>query len=945
MRRTLSGLSMATLVSRTSLRSIAWVTALAVAPLVPHTASANTSLLPNWSTLVNSNGSVNTPANGVVAVVRDTIANSGAVDATKRTTSGNVSGRVGRLYDVGNTYFFADDSGSDRIVYTATERRSDTGNPKKTSIILTLKRDKNKTNKGDIRAKFKFNSSEEASVFVVKRYSGSAWERVHVSRFNGAQCTGTDSLAMACVTDTAGSLVTSSSPTVDPSGNSNPVLAPDQMIQMRLNLDNFPNTTRCSVLTVKTTKDIARGPVDCKPNARGNRLRTLGDAGAVERAIKDGLIAQLNRPRYDYYYVDDAIAVLPEADAVTSPAFSDAGGAGGAATSVTTTNLQEAGVDEYDYVKTDGDVVYILRSGYSSEDNPLASGSLPSPDYENFTNLRVVDITPGNSTANALAEVELESVGEDRDAGMFLYPEGQKLAVISTGGSFNPWGIWHDPYGWSNRKSNIGLVDVSNPASPTEQTQFRLDGEVISSRRIGRTLYVATRFAPKLPSIDFYVEEGTTEYNEAVAKIEQLTADKLLPHYSRDSAAGTLLTQPENCFVTKQVQSEPQANVVSVTAINLDTAAVSDSICFVGPTETMYMSPASLFLATTSYSYETQGTGDEVEFFYREPEITTDIHKFSLNNGAITYRASGTAAGHLGWNPERKPWRMSESGDHLRVVTMSERFATRGSPVTLTVLKDTNSGRLDTIAILPNSLRPENIGKPGEQLYASRFVGNRGYFVTFRATDPLYVVDLSNPADPKIAGELEIDGYSDYLHPVSDRLMLGLGKDAIADDGGDFRGAWFQGVKLALFDISDPSNPREVDTVTIGERGSESSALRTHKAFTFMPGSNGNPPRLALDMQVNDTPDQYNNGSPSDWYRWTSSGAYLFEIDEGATPAIRQTGNMTMRYPDPGQGYYYNGDSDSNERTIIADDSLYYISRFEVFGASWNTPENFNGPH
>ncbi len=902
------------------------------------TAGADTSLLPNWSSLVNSNGTVNTPQAGVVAVIRDTVANNGAVDATKRTTTGNIAGRVGRLNDVGNTYFFADTSGNERVIYTATERRSDTTNPKKTSVIITLKRDKNKTNKGDVRAKIKFNSREEANVFVVKRYSGSSWEPVHVSRFNGAACAGNESLAMACLTDTSGSIVDAPVST-DSGDDQSTSLAPDQMIQMRLKLSSFPATSRCSVLTVKTAKDIARGTVDCKPNARGNRLRTLGDTSALERAIKDGLIAQLNRPQYYPVAIDGE----PE----VSEAFADggAGGGGGGASSFTTTNLQEAGVDEYDYVKTDGNVVYILRSGNNSEDNPIAS-SLPGPgvSYEAFTNLRVVDINPGNGTASALTEIPLESVGTNRESGMYLYPEGNKLAVVSTLGNFDHWGFWHEPYGWSGRSSNISLVDVSSPASPEEQSSIDLDGEVISSRRIGQTLYVATRFSPKLSSIDFYVQEGTPEYDRAVDKIESLSLDKLLPHYSRNRATKALLTEPEKCFVAKQGASEPRADVVSVTAINLDSATVADSVCFVGPTETMYMSPASLYLATTRYSYETQVGGDEVSFIYQEPEITTDIHKFSLNDGAIAYRASGTVPGHLGWNPDRKPWRMSESGSHLRVVTMSERFATRGSPVTLSILNDTGSGRLDTTATLPNSARPENIGKPGEQLYASRFVGDRGYFVTFRATDPLYVVDLSNPGDPRVTGELEIEGYSDYLHPVNERLMVGLGKDAIPDDSGDFRGAWVQGVKLALFDVSDPTDPREIDTISIGKRGSDSAALSTHKAFTFMPATNGNPPRLALDMQLNDTASSYQSGHPSDWYDWTSSGAYLFEVDDGATPALRHTGTMMTRFPDPASYGFY-GDQDRNERTIIADDSLYYISRFEVFGASWNSPGNFNGPH
>jgi uncharacterized secreted protein with C-terminal beta-propeller domain len=108
---------------------------------------------------------------------------------------------------------------------------------------------------------------------------------------------------------------------------------------------------------------------------------------------------------------------------------------------------------------------------------------------------------------------------------------------------------------------------------------------------------------------------------------------------------------------------------------------------------------------------------------------------------------------------------------------------------------------------LPNAARPQPLGKPGEHLYASRFIGARGYLVTYRLTDPLYVLDLSDPGDPKMAGELHVEGYSDYLFPVSDTLLLGVGKDAVVDGGaGDGRFAWYQGVKVSLIDVSEPAS-------------------------------------------------------------------------------------------------------------------------------------------
>lgn len=126
------------------------------------------------------------------------------------------------------------------------------------------------------------------------------------------------------------------------------------------------------------------------------------------------------------------------------------------------------------------------------------------------------------------------------------------------------------------------------------------------------------------------------------------------------------------------------------------------------------------------------------------------------------------------------------------------------------VLSRQSAGTLALVGELPNARHPEPLGKPGEQLYATRFVGTRGFLVTYRLTDPLYVLNLADPADPRVAGELQVSGYSDYLFPLTDTLLLGVGKDAVSDNSaGDGRFAWYQGVKLALIDVSNPAQPRE----------------------------------------------------------------------------------------------------------------------------------------
>ena len=138
---------------------------------------------------------------------------------------------------------------------------------------------------------------------------------------------------------------------------------------------------------------------------------------------------------------------------------------------------------------------------------------------------------------------------------------------------------------------------------------------------------------------------------------------------------------------------------------------------------------------------------------------------------------------------------------------------------------------LEIVSQLPNDQEPAPIGKPGEALHGVRFMGSRVYVVTFKKIDPLYIIDVATPEQPYIAGEVEIPGFSDYLHPIGENLLLGVGKDAF--DMGSF--AWYQGIKLELFDVSDPMTLSSIDSVRVGMRGSQSAALRDSHAISHLP--------------------------------------------------------------------------------------------------------------
>ncbi len=202
-------------------------------------------------------------------------------------------------------------------------------------------------------------------------------------------------------------------------------------------------------------------------------------------------------------------------------------------------------------------------------------------------------------------------------------------------------------------------------------------------------------------------------------------------------------------------------------------------------------------------------------------------------------------------------------------------------------------GLLKTVSWLPNARRPEPLGKPGELVYGTRFVGDRLYAVTFRMTDPLYVVDLADSADPRIAGALEIPGFSEYLHPLPNGLLLGFGKDAIpAGGGGDGLGAWFQGLQLSLFDVSNASAPREIRRITVGKRGSESALLTSHHAFSAFARPDGST-TIAIPAAVHEA---YPGAVSGPWnsYGWSYSGVLRFELRGSTAADVRLTQLPTM---------------------------------------------------
>ncbi len=620
-------------------------------------------------------------------------------------------------------------------------------------------------------------------------------------------------------------------------------------------------------------------------------LKQAANNAELETLIKQQMLDIYGTVRPEIYPCKGDVCIMPVMATTNAPAaVADTG------KSVSSTNTQETNVDEADRIKTDGTYLYTTAT-----DQP---------------NVRIFKTRDASNTL--VKDLPLGNDGNTRLSGLYL--DGTKLAALAEEQQmYSIWDRWFIPSYWQNQQTQLYLLDVTNPESPSQTAKLTVDGQVISSRRMGSTLYVATRHSPTLPNL---VQYPTTEADAAANRvlINNATLADFLPDYQHNGGSKTDIFSGDDCFMTQYTDKKSyQTSIVSLLAIDMNSATPTpQGKCFAGDTETLYASTEAIYLATTSYSYPdnapvTTGNGNDAavstSIAYYPPTITTDLHKFSLADG-INYRGSGRVDGHLGWQQDLKPFRLSEHNGVLRLLTYTgDTPSSNASPARLyTMQENAATQSLDILAKLPNATRPAPLGKPGEQIYATRFLGDTAYLVTFRRTDPLYVLDLSKPADPYIISELEIDGFSDYLHPIGDNYLLGIGKDG--------------GVKLSLIDLTDPSHPYEKQKIIIGKTGTDTAVSQTHHAFTSL--QQGNNLQVALPVSWYERED----------YRWTQDELYRLNINTqtGVMQALAPIVSETASAADP---YSYSSYQWPNDRSVMIGEFIHYLHGDRVISQAW----------
>lgn len=599
-----------------------------------------------------------------------------------------------------------------------------------------------------------------------------------------------------------------------------------------------------------------------------------------------------------------------------APGLAAAASPSGGAVLRSGTTVQEPGVDEDDLIKSDGSFIYTLDNHVDT------STGQPRPRLN--AHRRLAD---GDIEATATLELATEAGAYSVTHGIQLAPAARRLAVLRESVTVSSLPLPCGPAvdciapmltmpAITSSALQVQLVEAGSGGTLVKGDLISVSGRLVGTRLIDNTLYVVSVHSPQL-AVEALPASATEAQREAL--LAQLTTRDLLPSVSTNGATPEPLVTDTDCHVQAK-NASLGLEITTITAFDLGSAgAARRSRCIVGGSEALYMSTRSLVLATTRWSYTPAGGAA----LWRYPaQISTDLHKFALEPAGVTYRGSGSVAGHLGWDAQRKPYRISEHNGDLRVLSFTgelgwgvwaDASSTPASPATLTVLRERPADQsLQVLATLPNAARPAPLGHAGEQVYAVRFLGERAYVVTFRQSDPLYVLDLADPADPKVVGELQVSGFSDALFPLANGLLFGVGKQA--SDAG-----MVGGVKVALFDVQDPAKPRELAVQIFGDRGSMSGLDYSSHGLNLL--AVGDVTRIALPLFVQTPP-------PSTPQR----GLQRFEVDTRARTLTLKPMIPAVAVP-AGAGYWtYDL---WGERSLQIGDKVYYLSQGQLGAWNW----------
>ena len=542
-----------------------------------------------------------------------------------------------------------------------------------------------------------------------------------------------------------------------------------------------------------------------------------------------------------------------------------------------TTNIQVQGVDEADLVKTDGSYIYQVNNRRIVITKVYPASEMEISSIINFSDK---GFTPGEIYLDDKHLIVMGTTYQE-------IPFKGSIIMDDSVDSSSRIMIYPPPHYQTSTVKAI-IYDISDRKNITQLREIEIEGHYVSSRKIGNSLYLVAN-----KHIDFYyIMEGNEGNNTPSFRDTAVTDDFIQIGYDK----------------IRYFPGFTRPNYMIIAGLNLERPDEKVEIhTYLGAGENIYASLENLYVAVTS--------DDNGRRMWHA--LNTNIYKYKLNNGRITFATKGEVPGTI-----LNQFSMDEYDNHFRIATTSGNIWSTG--------EDTSK---NNIYVLDSNLKVtgkiEDIA-PGERIYSARFMGEKGYIVTFRTVDPLFVIDLKDPTNPRILGDLKIPGYSDYLHPYDENHLIGFGKDTMELLHKDWMGNVIGtavidlGIKMALFDVSDVTNPKEKFTVMIGGRGTYSELLRNHRALLF----NREKGLLAFPITVMEEADP--TRSFVEYGQFEFQGAYIYNLnpEEGFRLKGRITHLTEEDYLKAGRYWY---DSNKNvERILYIGDTLYTLSPSQI---------------
>ena len=515
------------------------------------------------------------------------------------------------------------------------------------------------------------------------------------------------------------------------------------------------------------------------------------------------------------------------------------------------TNNQVEGVDESDIVKTDGEYIYYVTKG-----KLIIVNSEP-------TNFRIV------------SEIKYD---EENFRPSEIFINENKLIIIGkkykNSNTFDNDTISYDLLYTPDEYTNIKVYNVENRQKPKYEREIQIEGSLLTARMIGENVYVIS---------------NKYMYNDLLVKSkEELNGDDYKPQY-----LDTAISNEEKCIEYSEICYFPESKdstFLNIIGFNINNNEPADVETYLGAGTKVYASQNNLYVANVKYEYK----DEKLYGYYDNLSINTYIYKFKLENGKVEYSNTGSVPGEV-----LNQFSMDENNGNFRI-------ATTNSTNWMEETKTNNLYVLDENLKTVGSI--ENLAK-GEKIYSVRFVGNKAYMVTFVQTDPLFVIDLSEPTNPILLGELKIPGYSKYLHPYDENHIIGFGENTETKENGSVITI---GMKMALFDVTNPTSPKEMYSIDIGDRGTYSELLYNHKALLFSKEKN----IIAFPISISEEENNYRSN-----LKFQGAIVYGLDLENGFT----LKGQIAhMQITDGYKDYDY---TKQVERIIYINNNLYTLSK------------------